>query len=56
MILKVLSDQSEFDKADALYHEAISVDPKNANLLVHRGLVQLQGNGDIVKAVDYITQ
>ena len=53
---QVLSDQSKFEKADELYQEAQSVDPDNANILVHRGLIQLQWKGDIVKAVELITQ
>jgi import receptor subunit TOM70 len=52
----VLSDQSKFEKADALYDEAQHVDPENANIWVHRGLIQLQWKGDIVKAVEYITK
>merc|ERR1719511_450438 len=53
---QVLSDQSKFEQADGLYEEAEKVDPENANLLVHRGLIQLQWKGDIVKAVEFITQ
>ena len=32
------------------------MDPQNANLLVHRGLVALQAKGDISKAVELITR
>ena len=55
-IFQVLSDQSKFEQVDALYEEAEKVDPENANLLVHRGLIQLQWKGDIVKAIEFITQ
>ena len=55
-MLQVLSDQSKFEQADALYEEAEKVDPENANLLVHRGLIQLQWKGDIAKAIEFITQ
>ena len=34
----------------------MKVDPQNANLLVHRGLVALQAKGDISKAVELITR
>ena len=34
----------------------MKVDPSNANLLVHRGLVALQAKGDISKAVELITK
>ena len=46
----------EFDKADELYQAGMKVDPQNANLLVHRGLVALQAKGDISKAVELITR
>ena len=53
---KVLSDQSKFEQADELYQEALKVDPNNANLYVHRGLIHLQWKGDIEKAVELITK
>ena len=46
----------EFDRADELYQAGMKVDPNNANLLVHRGLVALQAKGDIAKAVELITR
>merc|ERR1712020_168883 len=36
------------------YERAIKVDPSNANLLVHRGLVMLQWKGDVNTARTYI--
>ena len=39
---QVLNDQQEFERAEALYKKGLAVDPKNANLLVHRALVMLQ--------------
>lgn len=51
---QVMNDQQEFDKADELYKQGITVDPKNANLLVHRGLVALQSKGDVNAAVTLI--
>jgi import receptor subunit TOM70 len=53
---QVLNDQQEFDRADALYQQGMKVDPGNANLLVHRGLVALQAKGDVSLAVELITQ
>merc|ERR1719383_1218979 len=44
---QVLNDQQEFSKADDLYKKAIEIDPNNANLLVHRGLLALQSSGNI---------
>ena len=54
--IQVLSDQNNFDRADELYEEAIKIDPLNANLFVHRGLITLQWKGDIIKAVELITK
>jgi len=48
---QVLNDQQEFSKADDLYKKAIEIDPNNANLLVHRGLLALQSSGNIDGAV-----
>jgi len=53
---QVLNDQQEFDRADALYQQGMKVDPGNANLLVHRGLVALQSKGDVNLAVELISQ
>lgn len=51
---QVLTDQQEFEKADMTYQKALIVDPRSANLLVHRGLVALQWKGDVTKAVNLI--
>ena len=56
IIYQVLNDQQEFEKADAMYQKGMSVDPQNANLLVHRGLVALQWKGDISNAVNLIQE
>jgi len=48
---QVLNDQQEFAKADELYVKAMQIDPANANLLVHRGLLKLQSSGDVEGSV-----
>lgn len=53
---QVLNDQQEFEKADSMYKQGMIVDPGNANLLVHRGLVALQCKGDVNGAVGLITE
>ena len=50
----MLSDQQNFEKADSYYDRAMKVDPSNANILVHRGLIQLQWKGDVAKAIEYL--
>ncbi|XP_063222903.1 mitochondrial import receptor subunit TOM70 [Bacillus rossius redtenbacheri] len=52
---QVLSDQQEYEKADQHFKKAIEVDPENATIYVHRGLLHLQWNGDLSKAVELIT-
>jgi len=54
LFAQVLCDQQNFEKADSYYEQAIKVDPSNANLLVHRGLVMLQWKGDVNTARSYI--
>merc|ERR1712228_816847 len=54
LFAQVLCDQQKFEKADSYYERAIKVDPSNANLLVHRGLVMLQWKGDVNTARTYI--
>jgi len=54
LFAQVLCDQQNFERADSYYERAIKVDPSNANLLVHRGLVMLQWKGDINTARSYI--
>ena len=51
---QVLSDQQRFNEADDLYVRAQKIDPNNANLLVHRGLIRLQWQGDVTSALELI--
>ncbi len=50
------NSQSRFDRAEELYVRAQSVDPRNANLHVHRALIALQSRGDVPKAVELIRE
>lgn len=55
-----MTEIQEYRKADMYYAKAIEKDPENANAYVHRGLLQLQWNGNgplaIVKTVEYINK
>jgi len=42
---QVLNDQQEFARADELYKKAMTKDPQNANLLVHRYTTQKTDKG-----------
>ena len=54
LFAQVLSDQQEFKKADENFRKALQVDPTNATALVHRGLLQLQWEGNVNEAVKLI--
>lgn len=56
LFAQVLSDQEEYDKADKYFKKATEVEPENATVYVHRGLLQLQWNGDVPKAIEMINQ
>lgn len=48
---QVLADQQQYNLADEFYDKALAIDSSNATVYVHKGLLQLQWNGDIDKAV-----
>jgi len=54
LLAQVLMDQQQFDDADMYFENAMKLDPTNATLYVHRGLLQLQWKGDIDSAVTMI--
>lgn len=56
LFAQVLSDQQEWVRAESLFDAALSVDPGNASLYVHKGLVQLQKSTDFDKAVKLINK
>ncbi|KAF2885063.1 hypothetical protein ILUMI_21118 [Ignelater luminosus] len=49
---QVLTERQEFAEADKLYLKALEIEPYNATVLVHRGLLQLQWKGNIEQAVE----
>lgn len=56
ILAQILSEQQQFDKADELFEKAIKIQPTQASLHVHRGLLHLQWNGDIQKALDFLNK
>ena len=50
----MLVDNQDYAKADSYFLRASKHDPKNATILVYRGLLQLQWQSDIDKAVEYM--
>lgn len=56
VMAQILTEQQQFDKADELFEKAIKLSPTTASLLVHRGLLYLQWNGDIQKALKYLNE
>ncbi|XP_046611000.1 mitochondrial import receptor subunit TOM70 [Neodiprion virginianus] len=53
---QILCDTQDYAKADSYFAKAIERDPNNANIHVHRGLLHLQWNGNINKAIEYINK
>lgn len=56
ILAQILSEQQQFDKADELFDKAITLQPTQASLYVHRGLLHLQWNGDIKKALELLNK
>lgn len=48
-----MAETEQYDKADMYFSKAIEKDPKNAIVYVQKGLLQIQWNGNINKAVEY---
>lgn len=56
ILAQILSEQQQFDKAEELFEKAIKLQPTQASLYVHQGLLYLQWNGDIKKALDLLNK
>lgn len=53
---QILMEMQNYQKADSFFAKAIEKDPNNATVYVHRGMLQLQWNGNVEKAVEYISK
>ncbi|GAB6023140.1 Mitochondrial import receptor subunit TOM70 [Chamberlinius hualienensis] len=51
---QALVDQQSFEKADKYYDKALKLEPHNANIYVHKGLLQLNWKQDFNEAVRLI--
>ncbi len=51
---KALMEKGDYSKADHYFNKAIEKDPIDGNLYVHRGILYLQWNNDVDKAVNYL--
>jgi len=56
LLAQVLMDQQQYDEADKYFQSAMDMDPSNATLRVHRGLLYLQWKGDIDAAIKFINE
>lgn len=56
ILAQILSEQQQFDKADEIFEKAIKLQPTQATLYVHRGLLHLQWNGDIKKSLELLNK
>ncbi|CAH0561244.1 unnamed protein product [Brassicogethes aeneus] len=52
LFAQVKTEKQDFQEADELYKKALKVDPQNASIYVHKGLLLLQWKGDTEKAVE----
>lgn len=50
----MLADTNDFDRADFYFKKASKKDPKNATILVQRGLLQLHWKNDVDAAIELI--
>lgn len=53
---QVKTERQEFQEAEQLYQKAMQIDPHNAAVYVHRGLLLLQWKGEIENAVELMKQ
>jgi len=51
---KVLQEQNDLDGAEAMFMKGISLNPENANLVVHQAMLALSRTGDVKAAVEGI--
>lgn len=56
LFAQVKTERQEFQEAEELYQQALKIDPKNAAIYVHRGLLLLQWKGEIENAVELMRQ
>lgn len=53
---QVKAEKQDFQEADDLFRKALEIDPNNASIYVHRGLLLLQWKGEIDKAVEMMKE
>ncbi|XP_058817406.1 mitochondrial import receptor subunit TOM70 [Topomyia yanbarensis] len=54
LMAQVLCDQQEFQEADNFFEKATKIEPENAQILVHKALLQLQWTANLDVAVQLI--
>ncbi|XP_028131475.1 mitochondrial import receptor subunit TOM70-like [Diabrotica virgifera virgifera] len=56
LFAQVKTEKQEFHEAEKLYQTAMEIDPHNASIYVHRGLLLLQWKGEIENAVELMKE
>ncbi|RZC41796.1 mitochondrial import receptor subunit TOM70 [Asbolus verrucosus] len=56
LFAQVLTEKQDFQEAEDLYKKATEIDPNNASIFVHRGLLKLQWKGEIEQAVEMMKE
>lgn len=53
-IFQSLMEQQKFQEADDFFARALEKDKNDANLYVHRGILYLQWQNDVAKAIKFL--
>ncbi|CAG9864461.1 unnamed protein product [Phyllotreta striolata] len=56
LFAQVKTEKQEYQEAEKLYEKALEIDPNNASIFVHKGLLLLQWKGDISRAVEMMKE
>ncbi|XP_023013800.1 translocase of outer membrane 70 [Leptinotarsa decemlineata] len=56
LFAQIKTEKQEFQEAEELYQKALLIDPHNASIYVHRGLLLLQWKGEIENSVELMRQ
>lgn len=56
LMAQIMNEQGQFGPAEEFFAKAFKIDPQNATILVHRGLLCLQKNANIDEAVKLIKE
>lgn len=56
LFAQVKTEKQQYEEAEELYKRALQIDPSNASVYVHKGLLLLQWKGDTERAVELMKE